>query len=113
MNEFMLRDNEDILEKEKNMYKLLRDIHKYKEYAWKKSENARKRAKEFSVKFHDIKYYVSYPTWFEEENVTNWYKKNLMKIIPVMYAVKKVILMFLKVTSYYAFIRTEKSLKTM
>lgn len=42
MNEFMLRENDDILEKEKNMYKLLKDIHKYKEYAWKKSENARK-----------------------------------------------------------------------
>ena len=77
MNEFMLRDNEDILEKEKNMYKLLKDIPKYKEYAWKKSENARKRAKELSVKFHDIKYYVSYPAWFEEEDVINWYKKRI------------------------------------
>ena len=47
MNEFMLRDNEDILEKEKNMYKLLKDIPKYKEYAWKKSENARKERKNF------------------------------------------------------------------
>lgn len=82
MNEFMLRDNEDILEKEKNMYKLLMDIHKYKEYAWKKSENARKRAKEFSVKFHDIKYYVSYPTWFEEKDVANWYKKEFNEDYP-------------------------------
>lgn len=82
MNEFMLRDNEDILEKEKNMYKLLKDIHKYKEYAWKKSENARKRTKELSVKFHDIKYYVSYPAWFEEEDVTSWYKKEFNEDYP-------------------------------
>ena len=82
MNEFILRDNEDILEKEKNMYKLLKDIPKYKEYAWKKSENARKRAKELSVKFHDIKYYVSYPAWFEEEDVINWYKKEFNEDYP-------------------------------
>lgn len=82
MNEFMLRENDDVLEKEKNMYKLLKDIHKYKEYAWKKSEDARKRAKEFSVKFPELKYYVSYPTWFEEENVINWYKEEFNEDYP-------------------------------
>lgn len=40
-------------------------------------------------------------------------RKNLTKIIMVMYAVKKVILTSPKVISCYVFIRTEKSLKIM
>lgn len=75
MHDWFFCEDEDTLEKYKNMRKLLKDIHAYKREAWDRAEGARTRAKELSIKFPDVKYYVSYPTWFVEDEVRAWYKK--------------------------------------